>query len=400
MSIKIKIKNGKIYLTYHPMGGVQWIDEIFEKEEEDFVLKRTFHLSKSDSTPRNKFAISNSIEFLIGVLEGEYFKIYKRILATNDDVLIHESVTIKIKLFIANSNKSIFQRFEKLANRQIIIGGSLEGAIEEKIFNDIVDSFPTATEQAHYINSRITNVMSQYLESVTDAGRAFEKYLNNRVKIPGINTLSSIYNYEYEKYSFILQTLKKMLDSSDSYSEKDWQDKILEIILILYPKYIKCFSEVTIKDFYSNPRKPTNRFLDLMLIDANGTVDVIEIKKPFENCVVTKRTYRDNYTPMKELSGTIMQVEKYLFHLNKWGAQGEKTLNDKYRAELPHDMTIKITNPKGIVILGRNNNLGPEQQFDFEIIRRKYANMMDIITYDDLISRLENILEKFRDRLQ
>ena len=48
--------------------------------------------------------------------------------------------------------------------------------------------------------------------------------------------------------------------------------------------------------------------------------DVIEIKKPFENCVVTKKKYRDNYTPMKELSGTIIAIrKKYIFHLNKWG---------------------------------------------------------------------------------
>jgi len=186
-----------------------------------------------------------------------------------------------------------------------------------------------------------------------------------------------------------------MLDNSDSYSENDWQDKILEIILLLYPKYIKCFSEVRINDYYSNPTRTTTRRIDLMLVDSIGNIDVIEIKKPFEFCVITKNTYRDNFTPMKELSGTIMQVEKYLFHLNKWGVNGEKALTLKYQSQLPNELTIKVTNPKGLIIIGRDHNLTESQRFDFEIIKRKYSNIMDIITYDDLLKRLENIINRF-----
>ena len=32
------------------------------------------------------------------------------------------------------------------------------------------------------------------------------------------------------------------------------------------------------------------------------------------------------------------------------------------------------------------------QLLDFEVIKRKYANMMDIITYDDLLRRLNNTI--------
>ncbi len=336
------------------------------------------------------------MEFLIGKLEADYYKIDKRILSTESEVLIHKSIDIRIRHFIANSNISILLKFERLAKQQIIIGGEEKNAIPENIFNDIIQSFPSRTELSHYVNSRVTNILSQYLEGVSDSGNAFEKYLAKRIKIKRINSLESIRNFEFEKYSFILKTLKKMLSDIDGYDEIEWRKQIIEIILIIYPKYIRCFSEVNIKDYYSNPLKVTERYIDLMLLDANGTVDVIEIKKPFTDCVMTKRTYRGNYTPMKELSGTVMQVEKYLFHLNKWGAAGERILTQKYQDCIPSDMTVKITNPKGIIILGRNNNLEREQLFDFEIIKRKYSNVMDIITYDDLISRLENILQKFK----
>jgi hypothetical protein len=85
-----------------------------------------------------------------------------------------------------------------------------------------------------------------------------------------------------------------------------------------------------------------------------------------------------------------MQVEKYLFHLNKWWVKWEKVLKGKLMID------IKITNPKWLLILWRDKNFSDSQRFDFEIIRRKYSNIMDIITYDDLIRRLENILKKFR----
>lgn len=48
-----------------------------------------------------------------------------------------------------------------------------------------------------------------------------------------------------------------------------------------------------------------------------------------------------------------------------------------------------------MVIMGRSVNLSDEQKNDFEIIRRKYANIVDIITYDDLIYRLECLIRKF-----
>lgn len=99
---------------------------------------------------------------------------------------------------------------------------------------------------------------------------------------------------------------------------------------------------------------------------------------------------------MRELSGTVMQIEKYIFHLNKWGNQGEQKLTEKYKKELPPDLKIKITNPCGMIIMGRNKGLSINQQNDFEVVKRKYRNVMDIITYDDLIGRLGFIIESLK----
>ena len=183
-----------------------------------------------------------------------------------------------------------------------------------------------------------------------------------------------------------------MLREVESYSEKDWQKQIANFLLLIFPKYITVLENLKIKDFYTNPVKTTNRFIDLTLVDANGTIDILEIKKPFDNCLLSKTKYRDNYTPKTELSGSVMQVEKYMFHLNKWGRDGELHILKKRKHQLPADFEVKITNPKAMIILGRDGEFADDQKFDFEIIRRKYANVMDIMTYDDLLHRLENII--------
>ncbi|MCB8472607.1 Shedu anti-phage system protein SduA domain-containing protein, partial [Enterococcus faecalis] len=60
------------------------------------------------------------------------------------------------------------------------------------------------------------------------------------------------------------------------------------------------------------------------------------------------------------------------------------------------DMDIKIRNPQGILILGRSNELNENQIRDYEIIKRKYKNMIDVISYDDLINRLDMLLKHFK----
>ena len=220
--------------------------------------------------------------------------------------------------------------------------------------------------------------------------------MNKKISEKGINLLEQFKEGELIKYETILQKLEDMLKSEVSYTEKQWQKEILQVILLLYPKYILAFEEVTVRDTYNNK----NKRLDFLLVDSSGNVDIIEIKKPFDTCILTYQNYRGNFIPLRELSGTIMQIEKYIFYLNKWGKKGEDILTEKYKEELPDNFKIKITNPSGIIIMGRDNNLSSVQKEDFEVIRRKYNNIIDIITYDDLLRRLKFIVEQFKSQVK
>ncbi|EIR8763021.1 DUF4263 domain-containing protein [Enterococcus faecalis] len=53
-----------------------------------------------------------------------------------------------------------------------------------------------------------------------------------------------------------------------------------------------------------------------------------------------------------------------------------------------------------MLILGRSNELNENQIRDYEIIKRKYKNMIDVISYDDLINRLDMLLKHFKSEVR
>ena len=393
--ISILKNDDRLLLKYtaESFNDPQWIDSKLEKIGK-VTLRRCFTFGPQDLAPKSDSddLYDECHTFVLGVTEGDYYKIDKRILGLNDDLLLWKQMGIKSKTFIASRDISIFRRIDKLIDEQIVIGGNKDGSIPLEGFDELIRNFPTSTELKHYANARVTRVLKDYLGTLSNAQITLETYLKKKKTIQTKSRIKFIQKYEPRKFEYVRDELKEMLREVESYSEKDWQKQIANFLLLIFPKYITVLENLNIKDFYTNPGKTKNRFIDLTLVDANGTIDILEIKKPFDNCLLSKTKYRDNYTPKTELSGSVMQVEKYMFHLNKWGRDGELHILKKRKHQLPADLEVKITNPKAMIILGRDGDFADDQKFDFEIIRRKYANVMDIMTYDDLLHRLENII--------
>ena len=99
-----------------------------------------------------------------------------------------------------------------------------------------------------------------------------------------------------------------------------------------------------------------------------------------------------------------MQSEKYLFHLSKWGLRGEQVLTEHYQKQLPPKLSIRITNPKALIIMGRDpegrtvKGKCRDHRLDLEVIKRQYANMVDVLTYDDLLRRLDSVIASLERR--
>jgi len=393
------IKHDKyLIFNYSPDFNEEGIYNTIMKDEK-LTLRKTFTFSKKNVMNIKHFLknvdeedYTEPINFKLGQLIGDYYKIDKNILSIKNNLYINKNIKLLPKHFTTVKDISIFSVMDKLVTGKIYIGGNQEGSIPEDIFLKLVQDFPNYYELQKYVSARVSVVLKNYVELFRDYERSYNDYLNKKISLKGVNLLAEFRNIETNKFAFILRKLKKMLRNENQYNEKQWQLEILQILMLLYPKYIKVFTEVRINDSY-NVRIIR---LDYMLIDSEGNVDVIEIKKPFENAIMTKNMYRNNYIPMRDLSGTVMQIEKYIFHLSKSGKRGEDTLTRKYKDELPENFKILITNPKGLIIMGRDNNLTKTQKSDFEIVKRKYKSVLDILTYDDLIRRLEFTIKQYK----
>ena len=391
--IEIKKLDDKLILIYSPQHGTEWIYEDYLDIGEDITLKKIFNFTKQnlyeDSTYKND---DSFINFLLGVVKEDYYYIPAQILELKNDVLIYKDINITPEYFGCNFAINILKLFEEIAGNQLIIGGNRANSIPLYIFNNLLKSFPTQTEKKYYVRKRISNILNEYVDTTKNYGKLYNQYLEKRNKNTRIsNTIESVKNYEKEKYSFVLTQLQMMLNTADGYSEKTWQNKILEIITLVYPKYLVPISELRIKDKILNK----DRKIDITLLDENGNIDIVEIKTP-EKIILSQGQYRENHIPARELSGSIMQLEKYIYHLNHIEIKETEKLSKKYVNILnKYNLKIQITNPKGLIIAGRSHTWNKEQKLDFEIIKRKYAHVIDIITYDDLIKRLENLVMKF-----
>ena len=402
-----------LILRYSPeLEGSDWLWNDLTSSGKT-KLSRVFTLERRDllHEPAEGDDIGGfEFQFRFGKRNGAYYRIEGRVFGIPNNVLIADTgIKVQRKLFVAERNVSIFRRLAQVIGQDedIIVGGIQAGSIPTEVFNQLLDKFPNSTELDRYANARVANIVGEYFDGMKDFRAQYENYLSRRKSVVSETKLrpTDLLEAEINKFRLIRDTLNLWLASSERRTEKEWQQMILAFILLIFPKYIAVLENVQIEDYYSSTGSTKARFIDIALVDANGSLDVIEIKRPFDDILLSASRYRDNFVPTKELSGTIMQAEKYLFHLSKWGLSGEIKLNKKYGGKLPAGVSIRVTNPKALLILGRDRKrdgspaLNQHQTFDLEVIKRKYANMMDIMTYDDLLRRLDNTIKALELRV-
>lgn len=413
--IDFTVRRRSVVFVYEPrFMDAAWVHNQLETHGEVMISRAfTFQVSDlvaSSAEPDDDAVGEAPVRFRFASREDGYFRIAGRILGIANDVLIAESIRLERKLFVAERNIGIFRRIAKVKkdDGEIVVGGDREDSIPQEVFQQLLARFPNSAELDRYATARVETIVGEYFEGMKSARENYEAYLSKRASSVSEGPLDQqqLLLSEIDKFVYIRDTIAEWLQSADARTERDWQKMIMEFILLIFPKYLTALKNVEIADFYTSPGRRKRRYIDLCLIDAGGNVDVIEIKKPFDNGILRGGRYRDNSLPTRELSGSIMQAEKYIFHLSKWGVEGERTLSRKYAASLPPNIPIRVTNPKAIIILGRDRlpgggpALSASQMLDLEVIKRKYANVIDILTYDDLLRRLNNIIASLIQRSQ
>jgi hypothetical protein len=403
-AVEFQVSDHEFHLVYRPRDDSDWVRKKF-KRGDGLLVKGTFHLTSRDLVEDAAEEAANAddgddivwvdddqLVFAVATSEGEYFRFKPEVLGFETPVLLHRDAQPDWKWFSAERKVSILGVIQTLGIERIVIGGPYPDAIPIAEYERLLNQFPTPHELRRYVQARVGTVVRQYTEPAVDAEALLNAYVDKRTSATAPNLEQAFRPYDVAKYAFALDRLQAMLANENGPSEAQWQLEIVEIILLLNPRYIKAFTEVRLWDADAS----TWRRIDILLVDASGNVDVIEIKKPLGKPIMLPTCYRDHHLPMRDLIGAMGQVTHYLRHLNRWGEKGEDYLTKLLRADLPAGFRIRIINPSGIVIMGRSNTLSEVQRREFEVLRRDSKGIVDIITYDDLLARLQAVLDQLR----
>ena len=99
--IEFEIKQNKLILIYSPDGGVNFIFEELKSKGYINIKYPVFKFKKSHIFNSNNSIKEHEVEFILGNLIGNYFKIDSRVLGLKNDLFINKSLELKEKHFIA-----------------------------------------------------------------------------------------------------------------------------------------------------------------------------------------------------------------------------------------------------------------------------------------------------------
>ena len=420
--ISFEKKDSQLILCYEAESD--WLEKKLE-DDQDFQIYKTFSFSKRDLISNDDDSpIGYEYKFVFGEKVQNYFRIDKEKLGANFDLYIDASLSIDQSWFVTSSSKRSRYQDKTGKEKSSSIYGNILYAFKnfykhDKLFIDIdsdsnfeddglhitqstykhfVEIFPTATNVKYQALSIFTNLLKNELD-VVDYEEIYSRYKSREISVHNKEDIKTgeICKQEKAKYLYAKDQLLKSLERSaegEFIHEDEFSKLIAQIFCFLDPKYIKIQTKLNISD-YTGAR--ANCQADLSLIDCEGNIDLIEVKSPqaYPN-LFRKKLYRNHYVPSGELSGAINQLEQYLKCLTKMTAEEIANKNPALQNEMG-EIKLKAVHPKGYIIFGRdaasfNGDNINQKRLDFELIKNTYKDVVDIITFDELVKRFERII--------
>ena len=394
-SISFEYSENKLILCYTPVMDLDDITKRLDTED-GISIKHTFWVTKDllceDVEKDDDW--EETLHFYIGAVGEAYTQLDSEVFSTDHSFYFGNEIKLKPEMFTAYRNISILRKIDEVIERDFYIGGDWENhnGISKETFDELLEKFPKTAELDKYARKRIASIIKDYFPECDKYEAIYEKFVESK-NSSYASSVSEISKFniqiELEQFTVAYQELMDMLNRYEAIDEKQWQEKIHNILQLLYPKYICCAREIK---FYGGKK---DKQPDFLLVDANGFVDILEIKKADVRMLTQ---YRSNYVATREISGAIQQIEKYIFCLNS-SDKAKEDVSKKLTEFLPEGVEVKIVNPQGVLLAGRSNEFTDEQKKDFELIKRQYKHVADIMTYDDLAQRLRNIIASLEKRI-
>lgn len=264
------------------------------------------------------------------------------------------------------------QDFGKIKRKQILI---LDENIDKTELKKLIDNLSTSSKKQDFIKELITN------KEIINALMSDEQNVKQLIGKLNFNNKNEIYN----SINLDMLNPKIIKDNLDNSDEKFWQN-----IFKKNPYYLSSIApsilQIICDQAYMGTKSINNTgssITDFLCQQGLGNVCIIEIKTP-KTKLVKKDDYRTEvYSPSNELVSSVVQVKE---QKDKFLKNFPNTKLESLRQGIIYD----AADPKCYLILGNTQNLNPEQLESFNLFRNELRTV-EIITYDELLLKLENL---------
>ena len=294
-----------------------------------------------------------------------------------------DEITVKYGITYVRTSRALLNR---------MFGENFERSREVK--NEIVQrrffyAFPThftTPPPSAYVPGSIAKLLSPDIlpKLSSEDKEAVNQILPEFLKAEAMSSIA-IKAVEIDSLKRLAAEFKAELNNQ--HPESWWQNYVQARILLMQQGYIRPVEKMNVA--IGNTKYP-----DFALVTHDNYLDILEIKKP-DTTILKEDKSRGNYHWDTEISRAIIQVENYLEHIANQAAEVRSFVKDNYALEL------KVVRPRGFILAGNSAEFSTQKQRDdFRLLSHGLKNVT-VITYDELLVRLENhirVLEKYSSK--
>ncbi len=256
------------------------------------------------------------------------------------------------------------------------------------IKNDTVSNFFSIVYPSHFGHNEVPVYVPGTLAGILDGKilprlsgedrEVMNKFLPEFIASESLNAINLLKaKTQIKTLKELAEDLKKALDRS--YAESWWQTYVKKNILIIQQGYISSIEKMNI--VVGNTKYP-----DFILVTHDNYLDILEIKKPNTD-LLKHDAGRNIYYWDKEVAKAIVQIENYIEYVQHQADTVRNYIRDKEQIDL------KVVRPRGVILVGDTRKFSNQKECDdFRLLCQSTKNIL-FVTYDELLSRLQNYIK-------
>jgi hypothetical protein len=316
---------------------------------------------------------------ILEVLRKQFGKTVWWIISESEDSIEEHPQGVRVRTSLSMLKRMYGENFERSRDVKNDI-------IQRRFFAAFPSHFKSAPPSP-YIPGTLSKILSVDSIKKFSAGdkEAITRILPAFLKSEAMSSLA-IKAVEIDSLKALAQDFRAELEAQ--HAESWWQDYIKSRILIMQQGYIRAIEKMNVA--IGNTKYP-----DFSLVTHDNYLDILEIKKP-DTSILKEDHSRGNFHWDVEISRAVIQVENYLEHISNHASDVRGFLKDRY------DIDLKVLRPRGFILAGNTSEFADQKQRDdFRLLSHGLKNVT-VITYDELLTRLDNhikVLEQFQSVL-